>query len=82
METAQLGFKKPLSKDEKIEKKKQRLAAIGNSCSVVLYICMRFHTFLDLIYSAFCFQIARGETISPSFGICIKATIVRYAYHM
>jgi len=38
METAQLGFKKPLSKDEKIEKKKQRLAAIGNSCSVILYI--------------------------------------------
>lgn len=27
--TAELGFKKPLSKEEKIEKKKQRLAAIG-----------------------------------------------------
>jgi hypothetical protein len=28
--TAPLGFKKPLSKEEKIEKKKLRLAAIGN----------------------------------------------------
>lgn len=30
MATAELGFKKPLSKEERIEKKKQRLAAIGN----------------------------------------------------
>lgn len=30
MATMELGFKKPLSKEEKIEKKKQRLAAIGN----------------------------------------------------
>lgn len=30
-EAAKLGFKKPLSKEEKIEKKKQRLAAIGNT---------------------------------------------------
>lgn len=27
---AELGFKKPLSKEEKISKKKERLAAIGN----------------------------------------------------
>lgn len=27
---AELGFKKPLSKEEKLQKKKQRLAAIGN----------------------------------------------------
>lgn len=27
--TMELGFKKPLTKEEKIEKKKQRLAAIG-----------------------------------------------------
>lgn len=31
MATAELGFKKPLSKEEKIMKKKERLAAIGNS---------------------------------------------------
>ena len=30
MATAELGFKKPLTKEEKQEKKKQRLAAIGN----------------------------------------------------
>ena len=29
MAATELGFKKPLSKEEKIEKKKQRLAAIG-----------------------------------------------------
>lgn len=31
MATAELGFKKPLSKEERIVKKKERLAAIGNS---------------------------------------------------
>lgn len=31
MATKELGFKKPLSKEEKIMKKKERLAAIGNS---------------------------------------------------
>lgn len=31
MATAELGFKKPLSKEEKIVNKKERLAAIGNS---------------------------------------------------
>lgn len=35
--TAELGFKKPLSKEEKIEKKKQRLAAIGNTLHVLMY---------------------------------------------
>ena len=30
MARQELGFKKPLSKEERIEKKKQRLAAIGN----------------------------------------------------
>lgn len=30
MATVELGFKKPLTKEEKIEKKKQRLAAIGS----------------------------------------------------
>ena len=31
MTTAELGFKKQLTKEEKFEKKKQRLAAIGNA---------------------------------------------------
>ena len=31
MATAELGFKQPLSKEEKVMKKKERLAAIGNA---------------------------------------------------
>ena len=33
MATAELGFKKQLSREERLEKKKQRLAAIGKACS-------------------------------------------------
>lgn len=36
MATAELGFKKQLSKEERLEKKKQRLAAIGKH--VVFYL--------------------------------------------
>lgn len=43
---AELGFKKPLSKEEKVMKKKERLAAIGKSSSVslgldYLDVCMK-----------------------------------------
>lgn len=38
MATAELGFKRPLSKEERFEKKKQRLAAIGKSFSVALFM--------------------------------------------
>jgi hypothetical protein len=38
MATAELGFKKQLSKEEKFEKKKQRLAAIGNGPMVLTNI--------------------------------------------
>lgn len=38
MATSELGFKKQLTKEEKIEKKKERLAAIG----------------IDFFYRAFC----------------------------
>lgn len=38
MAKEELGFKKPLSKEEANEKKKQRLAAIGNSRCWVLLI--------------------------------------------
>lgn len=34
--TTELGFKKPLSKEEKIMKKKERLAAIGNVSGVIV----------------------------------------------
>lgn len=42
MATAELGFKKPLSKEEKIMKKKERLAAIGN---LLLQFCMHDNVF-------------------------------------
>jgi len=35
MATAELGFKKPLSKEEKVMKKKERLAAIGNGAGLL-----------------------------------------------
>lgn len=35
MATAELGFKKPLSKEEKVMKKKERLAAIGNASGLL-----------------------------------------------
>lgn len=38
--TAELGFKKPLSKEEKVEKKKQRLAAIGTVCACVCILIL------------------------------------------
>lgn len=36
---AELGFKKPLSKEEKIQKKKQRLAAIGKTSFNNINLC-------------------------------------------
>lgn len=46
MATKELGFKKPLSKEEKIMKKKERLAAIGKSSnsnigSYILWLCLQ-----------------------------------------
>lgn len=41
MATAELGFKKPLTKEEKIEKKKQRLAAIGKFLSWINLLTLR-----------------------------------------
>jgi hypothetical protein len=38
MATAELGFKNQLSKEEKFEKKKQRLAAIGNGSMILTTI--------------------------------------------
>lgn len=35
MATTELGFKKPLTKEEKIAKKKERLAAIGNTFGAI-----------------------------------------------
>ncbi|KAG8071172.1 hypothetical protein GUJ93_ZPchr0006g42131 [Zizania palustris] len=41
MATEELGFKKQLTKEEKFEKKKQRLAAIGNGLGSMIPQCMR-----------------------------------------
>jgi hypothetical protein len=35
MEAAEVGFKKPLSKEEQVMKKKERLAAIGNVSGLI-----------------------------------------------
>ncbi|RWW26440.1 hypothetical protein GW17_00009176 [Ensete ventricosum] len=37
MATTELGFKKPLTKEERLEKKKQRLAAIGETYDVSIF---------------------------------------------
>lgn len=42
MATTELGFKKPLSKEEMIEKKKQRLAAIGTSHMLILHVLLEY----------------------------------------
>lgn len=42
----ELGFKKPLSKEEQVEKKKQRLAAIGNSSR---FLFISFDHIIELI---------------------------------
>nr|KJB18305.1 hypothetical protein B456_003G046300 [Gossypium raimondii] len=38
MATTELGFKKPLTKEEKIAKKKERLAAIGNTFGAIFFL--------------------------------------------
>ncbi|XP_020964940.1 uncharacterized protein LOC110265858 isoform X3 [Arachis ipaensis] len=57
MATAELGFKKPLSKEEKVMKKKERLTAIGKSsgceiCGMIVplqhNLRINFHGFLVL----------------------------------
>ena len=54
MMATELGFKKPLSKEERIMKKKQRLAAIGNSPSL---------DFVPVIGSMLVNEISNVETI-------------------
>lgn len=66
MATAELGFKKPLSKEERTEKKKQRLAAIGTFyfVSVHIYIC-------TVILHALCNQILNNAMTSSIDNTCI-----------
>lgn len=37
--STELGFKKQLTREEKLEKKKQRLAAIGNGFDLLYILC-------------------------------------------
>lgn len=46
MAQAELGFKKPLTKEELKEKKKQRLAAIGNSLVLSSFSALDKHFFV------------------------------------
>uniref|UniRef100_A0A6M2ETJ1 ABC1 atypical kinase-like domain-containing protein n=1 Tax=Populus davidiana TaxID=266767 RepID=A0A6M2ETJ1_9ROSI len=70
METAQLGFKKPLSKDEKIEKKKQRLAAIGEDLlSIAADQPFRFPATFTFVVRAFSVLDGIGKGLDPRFDI-------------
>lgn len=46
MAKAELGFKKQLSKEERVEKKKQRLAAIGKSLTLDDLLGLSFGSFI------------------------------------
>ncbi|KAL0307622.1 UNVERIFIED_CONTAM: protein ACTIVITY OF BC1 COMPLEX kinase, chloroplastic [Sesamum calycinum] len=61
--TAELGFKKPLTKEEKIEKKKQRLAAIGEDLlAIAADQPFRFPATFTFVVRAF-------SGTSPSFRV-------------
>uniref|UniRef100_A0A6N2LK42 ABC1 atypical kinase-like domain-containing protein n=1 Tax=Salix viminalis TaxID=40686 RepID=A0A6N2LK42_SALVM len=70
MEAAELGFKKPLSKDEKIEKKKQRLAAIGEDLlSIAADQPFRFPATFTFVVRAFSVLDGIGKGLDPQFDI-------------
>ncbi|GFP97536.1 uncharacterized protein sll1770 [Phtheirospermum japonicum] len=70
MATAELGFKKPLSKDEKIEKKKQRLAAIGEDLlAIAADQPFRFPATFTFVVRAFSVLDGIGKGLDPRFDI-------------
>ncbi|KAJ6366082.1 hypothetical protein OIU77_002622 [Salix suchowensis] len=70
MEAAELGYKKPLSKDEKIEKKKQRLAAIGEDLlSIAADQPFRFPATFTFVVRAFSVLDGIGKGLDPQFDI-------------
>ncbi|CAA0823565.1 ABC2 homolog 13 [Striga hermonthica] len=70
MATAELGFKKPLSKEEKIAKKKQRLAAIGEDLlAIAADQPFRFPATFTFVVRAFSVLDGIGKGLDPRFDI-------------
>ncbi|XP_071735457.1 protein ACTIVITY OF BC1 COMPLEX KINASE 8, chloroplastic [Rutidosis leptorrhynchoides] len=67
---AELGFKKPLSKEEKTEKKKQRLAAIGEDLlAIAADQPFRFPATFTFVVRAFSVLDGIGKGLDPRFDI-------------
>lgn len=67
---AELGFKKPLSKEEKIQKKKQRLAAIGEDLlAIAADQPFRFPATFTFVVRAFSVLDGIGKGLDPRFDI-------------
>ncbi|XP_066331830.1 LOW QUALITY PROTEIN: protein ACTIVITY OF BC1 COMPLEX KINASE 8, chloroplastic-like [Miscanthus floridulus] len=70
MATAELGFKKQLTKEEKFEKRKQRLAAIGEDLlAVAADQPFRFPATFTLVVRAFSVLDGIGKGLDPRFDI-------------
>ncbi|CAI9109271.1 OLC1v1009063C1 [Oldenlandia corymbosa var. corymbosa] len=70
MATKELGFKKPLSKEEKIEVKKKRLAAIGEDLlSIAADQPFRFPATFTFVVRAFSVLDGIGKGLDPRFDI-------------
>ncbi|MED6160002.1 Protein ACTIVITY OF BC1 COMPLEX KINASE 8, chloroplastic [Stylosanthes scabra] len=70
MATAELGFKKPLSKEEKVMKKKERLAAIGEDLlSIAADQPFRFPATFTFVVRAFSVLDGIGKGLDPRFDI-------------
>eukprot|EP01018_Ginkgo_biloba_P038096 Gb_35512 [translate_table: standard] len=67
---SELGFKKPLTKEEKIEKKKLRLAAIGEDLlSIAVDQPFRFPATFTFVVRAFSVLDGIGKGLDPRFDI-------------
>ncbi|KAJ9541042.1 hypothetical protein OSB04_027548 [Centaurea solstitialis] len=68
--TAELGFKKQLSKEERVEKKKQRLAAIGEDLlAIAADQPFRFPATFTFVVRAFSVLDGIGKGLDPRFDI-------------